>query len=77
MPKLETRTYKITGRKEDLNTLEKLLAHIESLNNACEPKTLMISVDNDGFRRITIRNENGDRLTNNCDGEFSGHYEIG
>lgn len=60
----EKRTYTITGRKEDLDTLEKALRHIEYLGNIGASRNILIRVDGDGAGRIRIENSNGHSLDN-------------
>lgn len=61
---METRTYQITGRKEDLNTLEKLFRHIEHLGNIGASRNILVRVDGDGVGRIKIKDKDGNRLDN-------------
>ena len=58
----EKRTYTITGRKEDLDTLEKALRHIEYLGNIGASRNILIRVDGDGAGRIRIEDSNGNGL---------------
>ena len=80
----EKRTYTITGRKEDLDTLEKALRHIEYLGNIGSTRNILIRIDGDGAGRINVYkndkridnehyNQNQDNLINGC----VGVYDIG
>lgn len=60
----ETRTYQIRGRKEDLDTLEKLLRHMEYLGNIGASRNLLVRVDGDGYGQIRVTNEQGEKLDN-------------
>lgn len=60
----ETRTYKITGRKEDLDTLEKVFGHIEYLGKIGASRNILIRIDGDGAGRIDIKDDNGNKLGN-------------
>lgn len=62
---METRTYKITGRKEDLDMLEKALGHVEYLGIVGASRNIMLRVDGDGWGRINVIRENGSRIDNN------------
>lgn len=83
----ETRTYHIRGRKEDLDTLEKLLRHIEYLGNIGASRNLLVRVDGDGYGQIRVTNEQGEKLDNEkynteqnigpAQGPLSGIYDIG
>lgn len=81
---METRTYQIKGRKEDLDNLEKALRHIEYLGVIGASRNIMIRVDGDGSGRINVYkndkridnehyNINQDNLINGC----VGVYDIG
>ena len=59
---MEERVYKIRGRKEDLDNLEKALRHIEYLGIIGASRNIMIRVDGDGAGRIRIENSNGHSL---------------
>ena len=65
----EKRTYTITGRKEDLDTLEKVFRHIEYLGNIGASRNILIRVDGDGDGRIKMEDSNGNRLDNE-------HYSV-
>lgn len=81
----ETRTYNFTGRKEDLDTLEKLFRHMEYLGNIGASRNLLVRVDGDGYGRIRVTNENKENLDNEHyntkqnlgDGALVGIYDIG
>ena len=59
---METRTYQINGRKEDLDILEKVLAHIEYLGVIGASRNILIRIDGDGAGRIKVRDEKGNKL---------------
>lgn len=59
---MEERIYKIRGRKEDLDNLEKALRHIEYLGQIGASRNILIRVDGDGAGRIKVTNENGNKL---------------
>lgn len=61
---MEERVYKVRGRKEDLDNLEKALRHIEYLGNIGASRNILIRVDGDGAGRIRIENSNGHSLDN-------------
>lgn len=65
---MEERVYKITGRKEDLDNLEKALRHIEYLGEIGASRNIMIRVDGDGTGRIKVY-KNDKRIDNE-------HYNI-
>ena len=58
----ETRTYKITGRKEDLDTLEKVFGHIEYLGKIGASRNILIRIDGDGVGRLNFKDDNGNKL---------------
>ena len=58
----ETRTYKITGRKEDLDTLEKAFGHIEYLGKIGASRNILIKIDGDGVGRLNFKDDNGNKL---------------
>lgn len=58
----EKRTYTITGRKENLDILEKALRHIEYLGNIGASRNILIRVDGDGAGRIKVEDSNGNSL---------------
>lgn len=59
---METRTYQISGRKEDLDVLEKVLSHIEYLGVIGASRNILIRIDGDGAGRIKARDEKGNKL---------------
>ena len=51
---MEERLYKICGKTEDLDKLEKALRHIEFLGEIGASRNILIRVDGDGFGRIKV-----------------------
>ena len=51
---MEERIYKICGRKEDLDSLEKALRHCEYLGNVGASRNILLRVDGDGAGRIKV-----------------------
>lgn len=51
---MEERLYKICGRSEDLDKLEKALRHIEFLGDVGASRNILIRVDGDGSGRIKV-----------------------
>ena len=51
---MEERLYKICGRAEDLDKLEKALRHIEFLGDIGDSRNILIRVDGDGSGRIKV-----------------------
>ena len=51
---MEERLYKICGRAEDLDKLEKALRHIEFLGDIGASRNILIRVDGDGSGRIKV-----------------------
>lgn len=51
---MEERLYKICGRAEDLDKLEKVLRHIEFLGDVGASRNILIRVDGDGSGRIKV-----------------------
>lgn len=51
---MEERLYKIYGRTEDLDKLEKALRHIEYLGVIGASRNILIRVDGDGSGRIKV-----------------------
>lgn len=51
---MEERLYKICGRAEDLDKLEKALRHIEYLGEIGASRNVLIRVDGDGSGRIKV-----------------------
>lgn len=82
---METRTYQISGRKEDLDILEKALRHIEYLGNIGASRNILIRIDGDGAGRINVKDGNGNKLSDerfNIDQSIEktvivGTYDIG
>ena len=64
MTNKEKRTYTFTGRKEDLDTLEKAFRHIEYLGEVGASRNIVIRVDGDGDGRINVEDINRNRLDN-------------
>ena len=56
------RTVTIRGREEDVNTVLKLLRHMEYLGHAGASRNLLVRIDGDGFGRIHVTDENGEKL---------------
>lgn len=61
---MEERIYKIRGRKEDLDVLEKLLYHIEYLGVIGASRNILVRVDGDGTGRIKVKDKDGNKLGN-------------
>lgn len=61
---METRNYKFIGRKEDLDTLEKLFSHMEFLGIIGASRNILVRVDGDGVGRIKVRNDKNEKLDN-------------
>lgn len=59
------RTVTIRGREEDVNTVLKLLRHMEYLGNVGASRNLLVRVDGDGVGRIHVTDENVNKLDNN------------
>lgn len=59
------RTVTIRGREEDVNTVLKLLRHMEYLGNVGASRNLLVRIDGDGLGRIRVTDENGNKLDNN------------
>lgn len=51
---MEERLYRICGREEDLDKLEKVLRHIEFLGDIGASRNILIRVDGDGSGRIKV-----------------------
>lgn len=58
------RTVTIRGREEDVNTVLKLLRHMEYLGNVGASRNLLVRVDGDGWGRIRVTDKNGKKLDN-------------
>ena len=55
---MEERLYKICGKTEDLDNLEKALRHIEFLGEIGASRNILIRVDGDGSGRINFKFDN-------------------
>lgn len=55
------RTVTIRGREEDVATVLKLLRHMEYLGAS---RNIVVRVDGDGYGRIHVTDENGEKLDN-------------
>lgn len=58
------RTVTIRGREEDVNTVLKLLRHMEYLGNVGASRNLLVRVDGDGWGWISVTDKNGKKLDN-------------
>ena len=58
------RTVTIRGREEDVNTVLKLLRHMEYLGNVGASRNLLVRVDGDGWGWIRVTDKNGKKLDN-------------
>lgn len=58
------RTVTIRGREEDIDTVLRLLRHMEYLGNVGASRNLLVRVDGDGYGRIHVTDENGEKLDN-------------
>ncbi len=58
------RTVTIRGREEDVNTVLKLLRHMEYLGNVGASRNIVVRVDGDGSGRIHVKDENGEKVDN-------------
>lgn len=82
MEKIE-RTFKIVGHKDDVDTIAKILRHMEYLGNVGASRNLLIRVDGDGSGRIRVFNPDGSRIDNDhynleqSDGALVATYDIG
>ena len=56
---MEERLYKICGRTEDLDKLEKAFRHIEYLGETGASRNILLRVDGDGAARMTFQDEDG------------------
>ena len=83
---VETRVYEITGRSQDLDSLENMLRHCEYLGNVGASRNILVRVDGDGAGRIQVKkivddvkkNINKDEYnTNQDEGAVVGTYDIG
>ena len=57
-------SFTIYGREEDVDTIRKLLRHIEYLGKVGASRNLLVRVDGDGGGRIKVIEESGARLDN-------------
>ena len=77
------RTFVIKGRDEDVETIAKLLRHIEYLGNVGASRNILVRVDGDGSGRIKVFNEDGTPIDNDKyntvqeTGAIVGTYDIG
>lgn len=55
-------SFTVIGREEDVETIRKLLRHIEYLGNVGASRNLLVRVDGDGSGRIKVVDEYGRRL---------------
>ena len=58
------RTVTIRGRVEDVNAVLKLLRHMEYLGDVGASRNIVVRVDRDGYGRIHVTDENGEKLDN-------------
>lgn len=58
----EMRTYHIRATKQNLNTLEHFLRHVEYLGSIGATRNLLLRIDGDGFGQIQIFDANGNKL---------------
>ena len=58
------RTITIRGREEDVSTVLKLLRHMEYLGDVGASRNIVVRVDGDGYGRIHVKDENGEKLDN-------------
>lgn len=63
--KLIKRTVTIRGREKDVDTVLKLLRHMEYLGEVGASRNIVVRVDGDGYGRMHVTDENGKRLDNN------------
>ena len=57
-------SFTVVGREEDVETIRKLLRHIEYLGKVGASRNLLVRVDGDGIGRIKVVDEYGRRLDN-------------
>ena len=57
-------SFTVIGREEDVETIRKLIRHIEYLGNVGASRNLLVRVDGDGVGRIKVVDEYGRRLDN-------------
>ena len=77
-------TVKLSGRQEDIDTILKLLRHIEYLGEVGASRNILVRVDGDGSGRIHVYNEHGLKIDNNkynieqnIEGPLVAVYDIG
>ncbi len=58
------RTVTIRGREEDVATVLKLLRHMEYLGDVGASRNIIVRVDGDGYGRIHVTDESGEKLDN-------------
>lgn len=63
--KLIKQTVTIRGREEDVATVLKLLRHMEYLGEVGASRNIVVRVDGDGYGRIHVTDESGEKLDNN------------
>lgn len=61
---MSERTVTIRGREEDVATVLKLLRHMEYLGDVGASRNIIVRVDGDGYGRIHVIDENGEKLDN-------------
>lgn len=64
----ETREYKITAYKEQLDSIECLLKHIQNCGRIGHSESIKIYVDGDGAFRIEVERTDGKELSNHLNG---------
>lgn len=58
------RTVTIRGREEDVAIVLKLLRHMEYLGDVGASRNIVVRVDGDGYGRIHVTDESGEKLDN-------------
>ena len=80
------KTIKISGHEQDIDTIVKLLEHIEYLGAVGASRNILIRVDGDGSGRIHVYDESGLPLNSartkynteqNIEGPLVAIYDIG
>lgn len=61
---MSERTVTIRGREEDVATVLKLLRHMEYLGDVGASRNIVVRVDGDGYGRIHVTDESGEKLDN-------------
>lgn len=61
---MSEQTVTIRGREEDVATVLKLLRHMEYLGDVGASRNIVVRVDGDGYGRIHVSDENGEKLDN-------------